>query len=160
MWMHNSDVGKKHIHSHIDILPHTWAYDISVKKKQRWTCYTFESELVLWCSLGNLRLFAKIMDEECCVREKRDACDGPFFVTLREGGFMFLDAEDDALKAFSWTLSLNATRASDGEQNFHSRLNKEKQRRTWKKTKLFRYANTWRGSSFIFGKIALFVREE
>lgn len=36
----------------------------------------------------------------CCVREKRDAYDGPFFATLREDGVMFLDAEDDALKAF------------------------------------------------------------
>lgn len=38
--------------------------------------------------------------DECCVREKRDAYDGPFFATLREDGIMFLDAEDDALKAF------------------------------------------------------------
>jgi len=68
-----------------------------------WICvlYSFNSELVFrqW-SLQNLKLFAKIMGDGCCVREKWDACDGPFSATLKEGGFMFLDAEDDALKAF------------------------------------------------------------
>jgi len=41
---------------------------------------------------------------ECCVREKRDAYDGPFSATLREDGVMFLGAEDDALKAFLWPI--------------------------------------------------------
>lgn len=42
---------------------------------------------------------------ECCVREKRDAYDGPFFAHPKRGdGVMFLDAEDDALKAFLWPI--------------------------------------------------------
>lgn len=46
-----------------------------------------------------------------CVREKRDAYDGPFSAALRGGedGVVFPRAEDDALKAFLSGRSLNAT---------------------------------------------------
>lgn len=73
------------------------------------SCYFIESKLASRSLLENLRLSAKIMGDGYCVREKRDACDGPFSATLREGSVMFLDVEDDALKAFLWTRSLNAT---------------------------------------------------
>lgn len=137
MWIHNSDISKKHIHFHIDTYTSVFELMILVLKKAEINMLYFYWK---WISpLVFAREFKAIRKDNGrrMLRERKTRCVWWSILRNPKRSFMFLDAEDDALKAFFWTLSLNATRASDGAQNFHSRLKKKKQRRTWKNLSCF-----------------------